>query len=146
MSSYRFRRLIVVMIVSLAVAGLLSQIPASDIIPEQASDQADTKQSVTLGALAVKGRAPKTGYSRSQFGSGWDSSLGCDTRNRILARDLVTTVLSDDCKVQSGRLNDPYTGQSILFTRGEQTSDDVQIDHVVALSNAWPSSLPMNSE
>ncbi len=34
-------------------------------------------------------------------------------------------------------LADPYTGRTIGFTRGERTSDDVQIDHVVALSDAW---------
>ena len=41
------------------------------------------------------------------------------------------------CKVQSGTLNDPYTGKTIAFVRGEDTSGAVQIDHVVALSNAW---------
>jgi hypothetical protein len=40
-----------------------------------------------LDALPVKGRAPKTGYSRDQFGDGWASVAGCDTRDRILARD-----------------------------------------------------------
>ena len=137
MSSYRVRRVIVVMIMSLAIAGILSQVPSSDIVPTPAITLPDSKQLASLDTLAIKGRAPKTGYSRSQFGSGWGSSLGCDTRNQILARDLTTTVIGEDCKVQSGRLNDPYTGQSIVFTRGEQTSDDVQIDHVVALSNAW---------
>lgn len=91
-----------------------------------------------LEALEVKGRAPKTGYTRGQFGSGWEESGGCDTRNRILARDL-TEVLYDinSCIVRSGNLNDPYTGKVIQFQRGQGTSDDVQIDHVVALSDAW---------
>jgi Protein of unknown function (DUF1524)/Excalibur calcium-binding domain len=39
--------------------------------------------------------------------------------------------------VLTGRLADPYTGTVIAFTRGQRTSDDVQIDHVVALSDAW---------
>lgn len=90
-----------------------------------------------LAKLEVKGRAPKTGYARAEFGNGWDSSLGCDTRNRILARDLTSVAIGEDCKVQSGTLADPYTGTSISFVRGALTSDDVQIDHVVALSNAW---------
>jgi hypothetical protein len=41
------------------------------------------------------------------------------------------------CIVQSGTLSDPYTGKFITFVRGVKTSLAVQIDHVVALSNAW---------
>lgn len=91
-----------------------------------------------LAALPTKGRAPKTGYKRSQFGDGWAKSGGCDTRNVILRRDLTNAVLGDDnCKVQAGALSDPYTGQRIAFKRGANSSGAVQIDHVVALSNAW---------
>lgn len=91
-----------------------------------------------LAALPTKGRAPKTGYKRSQFGDGWAKAGGCDTRNVILRRDLVNAVLGDDnCKVQAGALSDPYTGQRIAFKRGANSSGAVQIDHVVALSNAW---------
>lgn len=91
-----------------------------------------------LESLDVKGRAPATGYSRDKFGNGWASLAGCDMRNRILVRDLTDEILRDDnCVVVSGVLNDPYTGQTIQFTRGNTTSDDVQIDHVVALSDAW---------
>ncbi|MDR1969761.1 MAG: HNH endonuclease family protein, partial [Candidatus Nomurabacteria bacterium] len=92
----------------------------------------------SLEKLAVKDRAPKTGYSRSEFGKGWAKWQKCDTRQRILARDLVNVVLdSDDCTVLSGTLNDPYTGKVIEFKRGPGTSNAVQIDHVVALSDAW---------
>jgi hypothetical protein bbifN4_07517 len=91
-----------------------------------------------LAALPTKGRAPKTGYKRSQFGDGWAKAGGCDTRNVILRRDLTNAVLGDDnCKVQAGALSDPYTGQRIAFKRGANSSGAVQIDHVVALSNAW---------
>lgn len=91
-----------------------------------------------LGELAIKGRAPKTGYEREEFGSGWTETDSCDMRNRILERDLVDVTYSPDgCKILSGTLPDPYTGKTIPFVRGETTSDDMQIDHVVALSNAW---------
>jgi len=90
-----------------------------------------------LGELEVKGRAPKTGYTRAQFGDGWAEIKGCDTRNTILARDLTDVRINEKCQVVSGILNDPYTGKSIQFQRGEGTSDDVQIDHIVALSDAW---------
>ena len=90
-----------------------------------------------LEGLPVKGRAPKTDYSRAQFGNGWADVDGCDTRNGILQRDLKEPAVNEKCQVTSGTLEDPYTGKTIAFTRGADTSDDIQIDHVVALSDAW---------
>jgi hypothetical protein len=91
-----------------------------------------------LATLSVKGRAPKTGYTRSQFGSGWADWRTCTVRDKIIARDLTNiTYQNNTCKVESGTLNDPYTGKIIHFQRGDKTSQLVQIDHVVALSDAW---------
>lgn len=91
-----------------------------------------------LKALDIKGRAPKTGYTRAAFSDGWDTRGTCDVRNLILARDMSNvTYVSPTCKVASGKLFDPYTATIIEFSRGHETSDDVQIDHVVALSDAW---------
>jgi hypothetical protein len=93
-----------------------------------------------LAVLPIKGRAPKTGYSRDRFGPTWADvdHNGCDTRNDMLARDLADEKIDKGCTVLSGVLvHDPYTGKKISFTRGQGTSDDVQIDHVVALSDAW---------
>jgi hypothetical protein len=95
-----------------------------------------------IETLAVKGRAPKTGYSRSAFGPAWADidRNGCDTRNDILKRDLTQVTFrakTRECVVESGVLADPFSGENINFQRGEKTSTLVQIDHVVALSNAW---------
>ncbi|MFE5339665.1 HNH endonuclease family protein [Isoptericola sp. NPDC056578] len=94
-----------------------------------------------LEDLDIKGRAPKTGYDREQFGDGWADldDDGCHTRDEILRRDLtdITLEAGSDCVVDSGQLKDPYTGTGIDFTRGQDTSTAVQIDHVVALSDAW---------
>ena len=95
-----------------------------------------------IETLAVKGRAPKTGYSRSAFGPAWADvdRNGCDTRNDILKRDLTQVTFrakTRECVVESGVLADPFSGENINFQRGEKTSSLVQIDHVVALSNAW---------
>ncbi|SDO32222.1 DUF1524 domain-containing protein [Geodermatophilus sp. DSM 45219] len=95
-----------------------------------------------LADVAVRGRAPRTGYEREQFGDGWVDTdrNGCDTRNDVLARDLTGETFrpgTDDCVVLSGTLADPYSGRTIEFRRGQDTSDDVQVDHVVALSDAW---------
>jgi hypothetical protein len=100
-----------------------------------------TKAIDLLAALPIKGRAPKTGYDRAVFGQTWADvdRNGCDTRNDILKRDLtgISYTNSVPCKVQSGTLEDPYTGTAINFLRGSATSSAVQIDHVVALSDAW---------
>lgn len=93
------------------------------------------KALATLDKLAVKGRAPKTGYAREQFGNGWGKTDGCSTRDIILYRDLKNTVLSDVCTVMSGTLDDPYTGKTIQFSHDNASA--IQIDHVVALSDAW---------
>lgn len=92
-----------------------------------------------LGRLAVRDSIFQEDYSRDYFGSGWASLNGCDTRNRILQRDLETEILDvDNCTVLSGLLKrDPYTGKSIAFTRGPGTSSAIQIEHIVALSDAW---------
>ena len=96
-----------------------------------------------LRSIPVKGRAPKTGYSRAQFGPAWKDvdHNGCDTRNDILNRDLVdkTYVAIKRCPdaVATGILRDPYTNATIAFTRGNQVGAAVQIDHIVPLALAW---------
>jgi hypothetical protein len=90
-----------------------------------------------LNELTVKARESYYGYTRDEFGSGWAESGGCDTRNIILNRDLSNTVVDAGCRVLGGVLSDPYTGKTVRFVRGPDSSGDIQIDHVVALSDAW---------
>ena len=91
-----------------------------------------------LDNLEVKGRAPKTGYARSQFPHWSDPDRnGCDARNDTLKRDLTNItykVGTRECKVIAGQLLDPFTGKVITFSA---TKVVIDIDHVVALSNAW---------
>ncbi|MDJ0460457.1 HNH endonuclease family protein [Streptomyces sp. H27-C3] len=92
--------------------------------------------------LTVKGRAPKTGYEREEFGRAWADAddNGCGTRDDILKRDLTgerfkAGVRGGDCEVVSGTLtDDPYTGRRVEYVRGRSKVD---IDHLVALSDAW---------
>jgi hypothetical protein len=112
------------------------------VVPSPPAMAAGEKAAVVLEALAVKGRAPKTGYTRAQFGPSWADvdRNGCDTRNDILTRDLTQIVYREgtrNCIVLSGVLIDPFSGEPIAFTRGVSTSSEVQIDHSVALSDAW---------
>lgn len=120
-------------------AVLIALSMAAPLAPVEAAEQ---KASVVLETLAVKGRAAKTGYTRAQFGQTWADvdRNGCDTRNDILKRDLTSVVYkagTRNCVVLSGVIIDPYSSEKIDFLRGNITSMEVQIDHVVALSDAW---------
>ena len=115
--------------------------PSLPAVAADSTTTATVQAADLLETLPVKGRAPKTGYERSLFGPTWADvdQNGCDTRNDILNRDLtdITYVTSVPCTVKTGVLADPYTGTVINFVRGTTTSSAVQIDHVVALSDAW---------
>jgi hypothetical protein len=121
----------IALVLSLLVAG---------ISPSQADSIASGLS--IIEAQVTKGRAAKTGYTRAQFGQTWADvdRNGCDTRNDILKRDLTGQVYKEktrECVVLSGTLIDPFSGETINFVRGNVSSMEVQIDHVVALSNAW---------
>ncbi len=110
--------------------------------PASGVEQEPGLATAVLETLAVKGRAPKTGYTRAQFGPAWADvdRNGCDTRNDILKRDLTAITYrakTRNCVVESGTLVDRYSGETINFVKGNISSMEVQIDHVVALSNAW---------
>jgi len=120
-------------------------LPASLIVGAPSLEAAEAKPGLAtelLETLPVKGRAPKTGFSRDEFGQSWAdvNRNGCDTRNDILKRDLTAITYKPktrDCVVLTGVLLDRYSGETINFVRGNISSMEVQIDHVVALSNAW---------
>lgn len=90
-----------------------------------------------LYELDIKGRAPKTDYDAKLFGWRQDTDRnGCDTRNDVLRRDLRGISLRDgSCVVLTGSLTSPYTAATFDFIRGD--GNNIEIDHVVALSNAW---------
>uniref|UniRef100_A0AAU3I037 HNH endonuclease family protein n=1 Tax=Streptomyces sp. NBC_01393 TaxID=2903851 RepID=A0AAU3I037_9ACTN len=106
--------------------------------PQETAGGAHGAALAAVDSLAVKGRAPKTGYSRERFGTAWaDTDANrCDTRDDILKRDLKDVKFSDGtCKVSRGVLEpDPYGGKDVTFVRGRSLVD---IDHLVALSDAW---------
>lgn len=105
--------------------------------PVSADDLAAAR--AALAAMPVRVADPDTGYDRERFGQAWADvdGNGCDTRNDVLARDLVDVRLDvDGCVVLAGTLVDPYSGRTVAFVRGP-SSAQVQIDHVVALADAW---------
>ena len=103
-----------------------------DVVGRRAED--------VLAALTVKGRGPKTGYTREKFGAAWADvdQNGCDTRDDIFNRDLMAKEWrpgTHGCVVVTGVVHDPYTGRRLVFDKADAAA--VQIDHVVALSDAW---------
>lgn len=103
--------------------------------PGVASDGTELASSV-LEKLEVKGRAPKAGYKREEFYSGWPNVDGCSLRQRIIKRELGDSVVLDGCNVVAGEYDEPYTGEHKVYFQKEDVSK-IQIDHVVALSDAW---------
>jgi hypothetical protein len=98
-----------------------------------------------IDGVRTKGRGPKTGYERDEFGYAWMDSAdgvpfahnGCDTRNDLLARDgeRLKYRSGSDCVVISMTLRDPYTGKAVEWRK--ESASDVQIDHVMPLSYDW---------
>ncbi|RAX20099.1 HNH endonuclease [Actinomyces sp. Z5] len=122
------------------VLGAAEALDALEALPE------DSPAAVSWGE-----GGSRTGW----FGQAWMDvdGDGCDTRNEILARDLTDADFSredgtqgieagrgqgaavcPDATVWSGTLHDPYTGSTVAFQRGQDTSDAVQIDHVIPLN------------
>lgn len=127
-------------------AGPLGDEPAKQEEPDNAQVLPGTALA-QLATVDIKGRAPKTGYDRDLFGYGWmdPDGNGCDGRNDILKRELINETFepgTNGCIVLTGTLADPFTATIINFVRGNDTSNDVQIDHVVALSDAWQKGAP----
>ena len=135
---------VALLVLGVAVAGWLRwRTPAEQPTPATSSDYDDAR--ALLAGLPVKGWDRKTDFSRYRFGEPWSDDVnvefgrnGCNTRDDILRRDLTgLAVRPGTCYAQSGVLIDPYTGESIAFVRGPETSEAVQIDHLVSLSDAW---------
>ncbi|NBM20651.1 DUF1524 domain-containing protein [Streptomyces sp. GC420] len=107
------------------------------------ADRAEARR--LIGELSTKGRGPRTGYDRDEFGYAWMDTAdgvplarnGCDTRNDLLKLHgrNVEFRTGSDCVVVSMDVYDPYTGKDIVWKKAKAT--EVQIDHVVPLSYAW---------
>ncbi len=103
---------------------------------------------ILAGIALIPVRVRGYDYRRAAFGDAWTDDTtapgghnGCDTRNDILNRDLVdktfTAIKRCPTAVATGTLHDPYTNDTVAFTRGNQVGASVQIDHLVPLALAW---------
>ena len=154
-NKYRRRRIIWGLVSVAAFCGLVFANPAAwekvyffnndatadstEATPSEVTDENAPLATAVLEKIEVKGRAPKTDYSRDKFYDTWPSENGCNLRQRILKRDFGDTakLASDNCTVVAGKYFEPYNGEEIEFTERSQISKKVQIDHIVALSDAW---------
>jgi hypothetical protein len=115
--------------------------PTGSARPTPAFDRARAQ----LSALQVKGWDRTQDFQRWRFGKAWSDDVnvefghnGCNTRDDILRRDLANLMVRPGtCYAQTGTLHDPYTGATIDFVRGPDTSNSIEIDHVVSLADAW---------
>lgn len=146
--SHRMRRVAAGVVFFAGVVGWLVVNPASweeEITPSVPAATEPLGETASEGPLAtdvlekleVKGRAPKTGYARTEFYNGWPDVDGCSLRQRIIKRDVGDSVVLDGCNVVAGDFIEPYTGEERHYTTREEFSKNIQIDHMVALSDAW---------
>jgi hypothetical protein len=118
--------------------------PRPDAVPSPTATANYDAARHQMEGLPVHGWDRVSDFQRFRFGEAWSDDVnvefghnGCNTRDDILRRDLADLqVRPGTCFAQSGVLHDPYTGASIDFVRGPDTSSTVQIDHVVSLSDA----------
>ena len=92
-----------------------------------------------LGELRVAPESHAGSYDRDAFGQRWKDvdRNGCGQRDDVLARDLSGVQRRNRCVVVAGTLTDPYTGARVAFAKAD--AGKVQIDHRIALAEAWRS-------
>ncbi len=150
---YRWRRIAAVVAAGAAAIGLVIANPSSyeevfepknnEVNAEAAegvsSETGQVLATEVLAKLEVKGRAPKTGYERTEFYNTWPTIDGCSLRQRIIRREVGESAKldADGCTVIGGEFDEPYTGQHLIFYEKADFTRGIQIDHVVALSDAW---------
>lgn len=107
---------------------------APSTAPPTTPDPAGLRVLDVLALVRVEREHPG-GYSRSLFEHWVDQGYGCDTRQIVLGRDSLTPVQRDPvaCFVIAGDWLSPYDGLTLT------SPADVEIDHVVALKEAWDS-------
>lgn len=153
-SKYQFRRVITAFLAVMIVSAWLMLNPNSydTIFTNPATNATDYNAiAITeydpnaplateiLHKLEIKGRAPKTGYAREKFYTEWPLINGCSLRQHIIKREFGEhfTLNKDNCNITSGEYDEPYTGEHKTYPTRADINNNIQIDHVVALSDAW---------
>ena len=123
----KFRNLLVTTV--LALAGTVAVSATASATPPNIPSAATANSE--LAALRVAADGSSSGYSRDLFPH-WSTVSGtCNTRETVLKRDGSGVVTDSSCAATSGSWYSPYDGATWY------AASDVDIDHVVPLSNAW---------
>lgn len=86
-----------------------------------------------LAALSVAAESHASTYDRALFPHWITISGACNTRETVLKRDGTGVTVDSSCAATSGRWASPYDGAAWT------NASDVDIDHMVPLSEAWKS-------
>ncbi|MFC0115490.1 HNH endonuclease family protein [Kibdelosporangium aridum] len=113
----------------LVVALLLGMVVVASATPPGIPSA--TTARTQLNSLTVAADGPSTGYSRDLFPHWSTVSGACNTREQVLKRDGTNVVVDSSCAATSGRWYSPYDGATW------SVASDVDIDHIIPLSNAW---------
>lgn len=121
------------LIIAAASLALTSAAPTSSPLVARAPPNVPSKAEATsqLAGLTVAPQGPQTGYSRDLFPHWITQSGTCNTRETVLKRDGTNVVTNSACASTSGSWFSPYDGATWT------AASDVDIDHMVPLSNAW---------
>ncbi|PGH19213.1 hypothetical protein AJ80_04184 [Polytolypa hystricis UAMH7299] len=119
--------LLLLSLLAIGTTSLPAPAPTPPNIPSESSARTQ------LAGLTVAPQGPQTGYSRDLFPHWITISGNCNTRETVLNRDGTNLDIGTDCYPNSGTWYSPYDGATWT------AASDVDIDHVVPLSNAWKS-------
>ncbi|MFD3539336.1 HNH endonuclease family protein [Streptomyces sp. NPDC058662] len=86
-----------------------------------------------LATVTPKAEGSSSGYSRDLFPHWSTVSGSCNTRETVLKRDGVNVVQDSACAAVSGSWYSEYDGATWT------AASDIDIDHMVALAEAWRS-------
>ena len=109
--------------------------PSTTTIPPTSSSQPADALVIDLLAAIPVGLETPAGYARDLF-EVWsdEDGDGCDTRQEVLLREAVgTPSVGSGCDVGAGLWYSAYDG--VWLDQGQQ----LQVDHVVSLKEAWDS-------
>ncbi|RDW82411.1 hypothetical protein BP6252_03523 [Coleophoma cylindrospora] len=119
--------------ISLSVLVALLPLVLATPVPTPPNVPTATTAKTELAGLTVQAQGSQDGYSRTLFPHWITQSGTCNTREVVLKRDGTNVVQASDCSASSGTWVSPYDGATWT------AASDVDIDHLVPLSNAWKS-------
>ncbi|GGV18656.1 hypothetical protein GCM10010182_45240 [Actinomadura cremea] len=127
----RRRRSAAAALLTATTAALVAAGPAAAAAPPPPPGESTARSH--LASLTVRAEGSMSGYDREKFPHWIDQGDSCNTRETVLKRDGANVAVGSDCYPDSGSWYSPYDGAT--WTQ----PSDIDIDHMVALAEAWRS-------